>query len=310
MNRADVSRGETPPAPASCRRAQPWLGTLVDIHAEGDDAAQLNAACERAFARIAAIHAAQSFQSADSELTRINRAAQHDWVEVSPDFAAVLTAALGFAAASGGLFDACVGGRLVALGKLPRHAGFPAAARADWRAVEFDGGRVRYAAPLLLDFSGIAKGYAVDQALASLVADGVAAATVNAGGDLARFGDTPITVYVRAPAAPATSRPLAQLTNGAVATSGGYFQPGHLIHPARGDVLCEAASVSVFAADCMRADALAKIAAADPANAHARLAAHGAQAVFLGGLPAANGCPQRTRDVPRAAASIAAKPAA
>ncbi len=263
------------------RRAQPWLGTLVEITAEGDDAATLVAASNRAFARIAAIHDAMSFQDAESELTRVNRGAQRDWTALSPDLAAVFAAALDFACASCGLFDPSIAGRLVASGHLPRHPGFPAHPLTGWQAIELDGDRVRYRAPLLVDLSGIAKGYAVDAALASLVEAGVAAATVNAGGDLARAGAAAVPVYARLPQNPGTSLRLAELANGAAATSADYFQPGHLCHPQTGDALCRASSVTVFAADCLHADALTKPVAADPARAPALLARYGAQAVRL-----------------------------
>jgi thiamine biosynthesis lipoprotein len=222
-----------------------------------------------------------SFQDTGSALTHINRAAQNDWVALSPEIADVLAAALDFARRSNGLFDPCIAGRLVAAGRLPWHAGFPAEPEGDWRAVEFDGDRVRYAQPLLLDFSGIATGYAVDQALAELAADGVVAATVNAGGDLPRYGDSAITVHVRDPLEPTHILPVAELTQGAAATSADYFQPGHLVHPESGAPLCGNASVTVFAASCLVADALTKIVAADPAGAHGQLAAHGAQAIVF-----------------------------
>jgi thiamine biosynthesis lipoprotein len=270
----------------SVRRAQPWLGTLVEIAAEGADAPALNAAIQRAFARVAAVHAAMSFQSPDSELTRVNRAAQSDWVAISPELAAVLAAALGFARTSEGLFDPSVGGLLVESGVLPRHAGFPAHAVPDWRAIELDGDRVRYTQPLLIDLSGIAKGYAVDVALASLRADGVAAATVNAGGDLAHFGAPAIPVHVRLPQRPTHSLQLATLQDGAAATSAGYFQPDALRHPATGSTLCAHSSVTVLAADCMTADALTKVVAADAARAPQVLAVYQAQAVVLDGAHA------------------------
>lgn len=263
------------------RRAQPWLGTLVEIVAEGADAPTLNAAIQRAFARIAAVHAAMSFQSADSELTRVNRAAQSDWVALSPDLAAVFAAALDFASVSDGLFDPSVAGWLVESGKLPRHPGLPADTAPDWRAIELDAERVRFTAPLLIDLSGIAKGYAVDAALASLRADGVRAATVNAGGDLARFGDEAVPVHVRLPHRPAQSLHLAELKNGAAATSASYFQPDALRHPGSGDRLCAHSSVTVLAADCMTADALTKVVAADPARAPQVLAVYQAQAIVL-----------------------------
>ena len=70
---------------ARMQRAQPWLGTLVEVAAAGADAASLNAAIGRAFARIAAIHGAMSFHDIDSELSHINRHAARDWVTLSDD---------------------------------------------------------------------------------------------------------------------------------------------------------------------------------------------------------------------------------
>jgi thiamine biosynthesis lipoprotein len=262
------------------RRAQPWLGTLVDIATEGD-AAVLHAATDAAFARIAEVHSAMSFQCAESELTRVNRIAQRDWAALSPALAVVMCAALEFARASEGLFDPSVAGWLVASGLLPRHAGFPDAPAPDWRAIEFDGDRVRYVRPLLVDLSGIAKGHAVDVALAHLATAGVAAATVNAGGDLVHFGERAIPVHVRLPHRPTHSLPLAVLTHGAVATSADYFQPHALRHPGTGQHLCADASVTVLAADCMTADALTKIVAADAMRAPRLLARYGAQAIVI-----------------------------
>lgn len=280
------------------RRAQPWLGTLVEIVAEGADVATLIAASDRAFARIAAVHAAMSFQAADSLLSHVNRKAQHDWVALPPDLAAVFAAAIGFAHASDGLFDPSVAARLVESGQLPRHAGFPLVAATDWRGIELDGDRVRYAYPLLIDLSGIAKGYAVDVALASLRDAGMAAATVNAGGDLARFGDTGTPVQVRLPHRPTHSLRLAELKNGAAATSAGYFQPDALRHPRTSQTLCVDTSVTVLAADCMTADALAKVVAADPARAPGVLARYGAQAIMLDGKRAMRSDADRWHDLP------------
>jgi thiamine biosynthesis lipoprotein len=222
-----------------------------------------------------------SFQSADSELTHINRAAQTGWAALSPELAAVFAAALDFARISDGLFDPSVAGWLVDSELLPRHAGFPATAAPDWRAIELDGDRVRYTRPLLIDLSGIAKGYAVDVALASLRADGMAAATVNAGGDLAHFGEPALPVHVRLPQRPTQMMQLAALRDGAAATSASYFQPEALRHTATGQNLCCDTSVTVLAADCMTADALTKVVAADATRAPQILAVYQAQAVVL-----------------------------
>lgn len=265
------------------RRAQPWLGTLVEIVAEGTDAATLIAASDRAFARVASVHAAMSFQDADSQLSHVNREAQRGWVALPPDLAVVFDAAIRFAHASDGLFDPSVACWLVEGGHLPRHPGMPTHARPDWRAIELDSDRVRYASPLLVDLSGIAKGYAVDAALESLRDAGLAAATVNAGGDLARFGEAATPVHVRLPRSPTHSLRLAELRDGAAATSAGYFQPDALRHPRTGETLCADISVTVLAADCMTADALTKVVGADAACAPDVLARYSAQAIVLDG---------------------------
>lgn len=280
------------------RRAQPWLGTLVEITAEGADLTAMTAASDRAFARIAAVHAEMSFQAADSALSRVNREAQHDWVALPRDLAAVFAAALAFARASDGLFDPTIAGRLVESGRLPRHTGFPPAVSSDWRGIELDGDRVRYAQPLLVDLSGIAKGYAVDAALATLRDAGFSAATVNAGGDLARFGDSPTPIHVRLPQHPTQSVRLAELENGAAATSADYFQPGALRHPRSGESLCAETSVTVLAPDCMTADALTKVVAADPACATGVLARYGAQAIMLDGKRAMRSDADGWHDLP------------
>jgi thiamine biosynthesis lipoprotein len=267
------------------QRAQPWLGTVVEIAAEGADAAMTNAAIGRAFARIAAIHGAMSFHDANSELSQVNRHAARDWVALSGDLARVFAAAHEFAAASDGLFDPSVAPWLVETGHLPRHPHMPTEAAPDWQSIELDGDRVRFTRPLLVDFGGIAKGYAVDAALTMLYGAGMASARVNAGGDLARFGGRAEPVRVRHPAQPTRSLHLAELQNGAVATSAGYYQAeaaaSPLRHPHSGAELCRALSVSVLAPTCLAADALTKIVAADPQRAPALLGRQGAQAILV-----------------------------
>ena len=265
------------------QRAQPWLGTLVDIAASGPDQGVLSAAIDRAFARVAVIHAVMSFHDTASELSQVNRKASHDWVPLSADLARVLAAACEFAHASNGAFDPSIAPWLVASGQLPHHDGCANYASPDWCAIELDGDRVRFTQPLLLDLGGIAKGYAVDAALAVLHDAGLTRARVNAGGDLARFGDTAAPVRVRHPLYPTQMLQLAELKNGAVATSAGYYQndASPLRHPGNGAELCRHDSISVLAPDCMTADALTKIVAAEPTLASTLLARYQAQALRL-----------------------------
>jgi hypothetical protein len=129
---------------------------------------------------------------------------------------------------------------------LPRHHPLPADTAPDWQAIEFDGDRVRFARPLLVDFGGIAKGYAVDAALALLRDAGLTSARVNAGGDLAQ---------------PTLGLHLAGLGNGAVATSAGYYQAtaSPLRHPHTGSELA-----APSASACWRRPAWPRGRAGDP----------------------------------------------
>ncbi len=102
------------------RRAQPWLGTLVEIRVRDAGAcADVHAACDAAFSAVARVHALMSFHDPRSELSALNRAAARRPVPVSPWTCAVLARAVEVAEASGGLFDCAVGSALVRAGRLP-----------------------------------------------------------------------------------------------------------------------------------------------------------------------------------------------
>jgi FAD:protein FMN transferase len=271
---------------ASLRRAQPLLGTLVEIGAAGR-AATLPAALAEAFAAIAEIGRRMSYHDPDSDLARLNRDAHRGPVEVAPSTRAVLEAALALAAASGGAFDPCVAPALVRLGFLPGTADGRAAR--GWESIELlPGRRVRFAAPLALDLGGIAKGYAVDVACAVLARAGLSDYLVNAGGDL-RVGARAHPIHVRHPAAPRALVPLATVANTAVATSSRYFAarasdagPVHpIIAPAEGTPAPYAGSISVLAPTCLAADALTKVVAVLGEGAAPLLARLGAEVRWL-----------------------------
>lgn len=251
-------------APARIARARPLLGTIVAVRTEGP-AGWIDDAVERAFAVIGEIQRRMSFHDPDSELSQLNRAAVHAPQRVSAETWRVLRAALALSRASDGAFDPTVGGRLVAWNQLPAPVDAGAVdPDADWRDVELGREhRVRFRKPLWLDLGGIAKGYAVDRAIAVLRATGMHGAVVNAGGDLRAFGEALEVVNVRVPRAPSTTRPLLHLRDGAVATSAGYFtaRDGRcaLVDPRRGDSAGHDVSVTVCAPRALWADALTKV---------------------------------------------------
>ena len=260
----------------------------MEISARGPHAEN---AVAQAFRAVEQVHALMSYHDPASEVSRLNREAALRPLSVHAWTWQVLSAAREFAVASNGLFDITTAPTLTRLGYLPRHSDFPrASGHASWRDIELlPQQRVRFARPLRMDLGGIAKGFAVDKAIEALRAQGADAGRVNAGGDLRLFGLGAETVHVRHPQMPSQVLPLAELRDGAAATSAGYFAPRQRadktisphIDPRSGKALASGASATVLAADCMSADALTKIVLADCSAALPVLDRFQARAIVL-----------------------------
>jgi thiamine biosynthesis lipoprotein len=258
----------TPEPPAATRRVQLWLGTLVEISTHAPSRPALDAGVAAAFAAIARVHRALSGHDPESELSRLNRRAATGWQAVSDDLRSVLACALDLAARSEGTFDPTVGGQVTTLGFLPRHGAV--AGDVSWRDVKLTRRGVRFRQPLVLDFGGIAKGYAVDRAVEALRDHGITSGRVNAGGDLRVFGCDREPIHVRTGGPQAAILPLAEMSDGAVATSAyggdrrriaGRRWAAPLIDPRAGLPIMSTRTVSVIARTCMLADALTKVVA-------------------------------------------------
>ncbi len=242
------------------------MGTLLYLRASGPHAEAVESALDEAGAAVDKVERLMSFHAEDSELTRLNRAAFRAPQRVDPWTFAVLGRARRIAALSDGLFDITVAPLLVRAGLLPPRTGTPPS-EGNWRDVTLlPDGHVFFERPVLLDLGGIAKGFAVDQAIHALRRHGATEATVNAGGDLRRFGATALPVHLRRPDGLVT---VAALRCGAVATSGGQFDDpegaaqslGHIFDPRRRRAWNGIGSVTVAASSCVVADALTKVAA-------------------------------------------------
>lgn len=253
------------------QRAQPWLGTLVRIGVRGLDPATADAAIDRGFATVAAIHRLMSFHEPGSDLSRMNREAACRHVAVDPRTLEVLRLCVDVAAASHGVFDPTIAPWLVAWEYLPAPADAPMPeAGATWRDIEVGDAGVRFRKPLWLDLGGIAKGYAVDQAFEAMALPREVEACVDAGGDLRVQGPRPQRVVLNAPAQRPEALPLLELTDGAVASSTGFAarrrHASRWIGPHLHGGLRRATPVerfaSVVAPRCAVADALTKVALA------------------------------------------------
>ena len=251
---------------SSLARCQPNLGTYVEISVSGDVSEdELISASNAAFLKIDLIQSLMSFHDEESELTRVNRYAAREPVPISLETKFVLEQALRLSEKTNGLFDITVAPRLVASKALPNH-NFDLSPTGTWRDIILIDNEVRFTKPLLLDLGGIAKGYAVDQAINAV--DDSINITVNAGGDLRMRPWRGNQVEVRHPRSPHSESIQIQMKNRAVATSATYYsENGVLIvskEPSASINPNENISVSVFAKDCLLADALTKVAYLDP----------------------------------------------
>ena len=256
------------PSPSTeIRRARPLLGTLVEIRVAGPGRqAPLHAAIGAAFAAVERVHRLMSFHEAGSDVSELNREALHRPLRVDTQTWVVLAAAQRLSQLSEGAFDISVGARLQDWGYLPPGPDL-ISSEGSWTDIELlQDSRVRFHRPLRIDLGGIAKGYAVDCAIAALRQAGIETALVNAGGDLRVLGQ-PQQVQLRHPQNPAFAAHALSLCDEALATSANYYsrrtsasgEVSPLLDPRSRQPWLGGASVSVCAADCMSADALTKV---------------------------------------------------
>ena len=250
------------------RRARPLLGTFVEIRVTSANATEAERAVCAAFTVIERVQALMSFHDPASEISRLNQFAAARAVRVDAWTYRVLRHAKKLHAVTGGLFDIATAPALVRHGWLPSGAApLPAGDGSTADIALLAGHRVRFRRPLLIDLGGIAKGFAVDQAIAALRRHGATAGVVNAGGDLRVFGAASEAVHLRRPETPGEFHLLTDLKNSALASSAAYFAARRIdgqlcapvIDPHTGQPSRESHSVTVRARTCCLADALCKV---------------------------------------------------
>ncbi len=244
------------------------------------DASTATGAAEAAFARIHELNGILSDYDPESELRCLCRATgSGGQYPVSEDLWQVLNHAQSLAERSDGAFDVTIGPVVRLWRRARRNGQLPTperleAARAlvgrDLLKVDPE----RRSAALLkdemrLDLGGIAKGYAVDEALEVLEKFGIKRALVDAGGDIV-LGDPPPDrsgwkIGIARLEADGPPTRILSLSNTAIATSGDLWQfveidgrrYSHIIDPRTGLGLTDHSSVTIIAQNGMVADALA-----------------------------------------------------
>lgn len=257
-------------------QAQMGLDFRVTLYAPDEATAQT--AATAAYTRIAELNAILSDYDPDSELSRLSQSSgSGEWRPVSPDLWRVLAAGQELARQSAGAFDLTVGPSVNLWRRARRQQALPTPdLLAEMRLrvghtnllLDAAGRRAQLVRThMRLDAGAIAKGYALDEALAVLQRQGIDRAMIHAGGDMI-FGDPPPgrdgwTVELPQPGA--THQNVLSLANRALATSGDLSQfveidgvrYSHIVDPRTGVGLTNRALANVIAPRGITADSMA-----------------------------------------------------
>jgi thiamine biosynthesis lipoprotein len=240
-----------------------WSARIVDPRAD------CAAAIETVLARI--IDQMSNWE-ADSAISRFNHMPLGEWMVLPPDMLTVLNAALNMARLSGGAFDPAIGHWVDHWGFGPTRelSRAEVGSQAPWTCIQVEGNRACRTADVALDFSGIAKGFAVDAVASALREAGAKNFLVEIGGELRGDGIKPDLQpwWVDVEPPPDLVVPVLRvaLCGMAVATSGDYRRfrhadgrrLSHSIDPATAAPIIEGvASVTVLHDSAMMADAWA-----------------------------------------------------
>lgn len=275
----------------SIRRARPLLGTFVEIEVAGAPRSEMDGAIDAAFDAVAQVHRLMSFHEPDSDVGRLNREAGTRPVSVHAWTFRVLETAVELDRCSGGRFDITIAPALQAIGLLPSLKDKSAPLLRSPDAIELlPDQAVRFrSTDVTIDLGGIAKGFAVDRAVAVLRDLGIPSGIVNAGGDLRAFGAQARTVHIRDPRHP--TRPVCRIevTDSALASTarpvdlvdGGEPGSSAVIDPATQRPVRLIDGVTVRARSCMVADALTKIVMISGTDAGELLESYQADALLI-----------------------------
>ncbi len=252
------------------------MGTLVSVEIEGTEESQGIKAIYAAFDEMQRLENLLSCFKPDSEISLINAHASSKPCIVSPETFKLLQTSIYYAEMTGGLFDITLG-RVQDVWRLAKKTSVLPSKNQITQAL----GETGYGNLVLddsdlsvyfkciglkVDMGGIAKGYAIDKAIAVLKSFGITQATVNAGGNIHYIGKQASFFGVKNPLDP-DSDPIMriQLLNEAIATTANYEQAfeiqgqtyGHVLdaetgYPLKGELL----SASVITDSGIHSDAL------------------------------------------------------
>lgn len=233
-------------------------------------------ACRTAYDRIAVLEEIMSDYRPDSEIMRLCAKAGGPAVSVSKDLLYILSVSQKLSQKSNGAFDVTVG-PLVKLWRKARKSGVipaddeikAAQSKVGWKKLHIDSksSKVRLdVSGMQLDLGGIAKGYACDEAMKVLKANGICSALIEMGGDIVVSNSPPGKSgwEIEVANAPDPAKRQMILSNAAVSSSGDTEQYveingkrySHIVDPKTGLGLTERIAVTVVAQNGTTSDGL------------------------------------------------------
>lgn len=254
-------------------KVHPQMGTTFEITLFAASEEEAEAAFRAATQTLDDLNASLSDYLADSELSLLSTSSNEGKPQkVSTELWTVLNAAQTLSRQTSGAFDVTVGPLTRLWRQTRRRGSLPNAekllqtrARSGYQHLTLhpQSRSAQLTTPnMRLDLGGIAKGYAVDQVIATLAECGITRALVNGGGDLRGIGHA---WKVDLQDLDNENKQTLTLNDLSAATSGDLHKSitidgrefSHLINPHTGLGLEYRRSVTVLATNCMTADALA-----------------------------------------------------
>jgi FAD:protein FMN transferase len=287
---------------------QPKMGSpfnLVFYVTDSTNAAQL---ADKAFALVDSLNHIFSDYDTTSELSQLNKTAGSGYfVPVSPALYQIIKQSVQAAKQSHGTFDITMGPLSWLWRRSRRERCFPpdsavqeAKAKTGYQKIKLDDATRSvqlFQTAMQLDLGGIAKGYTAQAVIDFLLAKGITAALLDAGGDIACSGAPPAkkgwTIGINVPEqANDLLNKTIELQNGAVATSGDVYQftehdgkkYSHIINPKTGYGVTFQRNVTVIAPDGATADWLATACSILPIGKAKKLARRYNAALLIGVL--------------------------
>jgi len=258
-----------------------WLimGTTCEVRLVTRDSLLARRGFDAVHREMVLVDSLMSLYRPSSELVRLNRSASDTMISLSPSTWEVFQASMALSKESAGAFDITVKPLMDLWGFYRRAGHRPSTAEIDsvralvgWQHLVVDAERrgVRFGAKgMSLDFGGIAKGYALDRAMASIESLGIDDALIDLGGNImARGSATPGAggwpVALRDPAHPDSITMILDLVDEAVASSGDYekfvvldgITYGHILDVRRGEPVSGVLGTTVVAPTALLADGL------------------------------------------------------